>query len=291
MAKPPKQYHEGYWYHLFTRGLPEVPLFINDEEREWFLARLDRVFSRYRVGLSALCLMDTHYHALVQMGPVRLGRALNSLHNSYADHVNNVRNREDSVFGTHPETKVVLDDSYLLQLVAYIHNNPVEAGMVDNPDDYKWSTDGLYRSGKWEKRELEAWLWPPNFRDEGRRRIYLEQFEEPPDEPEGGKNYYGTEQEWLELEKRDDDREDRFRDRRDRPEMDEIVRQVANENNVLLENLRSPGRKPDMAEIRHEAMVQLYEAGYGSTEIGRFFNRSKSSVHYALKKMRDSEDS
>ncbi len=133
MGKSPKQFHEGYWYHVYPRSLPELSLFESSEEREWFLTRLDDVFVRRNVAIGAFCLMDTHYHALVKMGSVRLDRALNSLHMSQAKHLNHERDRRGSVFEKHPGTDVILDDAYRLQLVPYIHNNPVEAGIVNDP--------------------------------------------------------------------------------------------------------------------------------------------------------------
>ncbi len=126
MPSPPRQYHEGYWYHVYARGQEEVPLFTTRDEREWFIDKLDEVFHRRGVELGGLCLMDTHYHALVRMGPVSLDRALQGLHTAYAKYVNPRRNREGALFRREPGADIVLEDSYLLQLVPYLHFNPVE---------------------------------------------------------------------------------------------------------------------------------------------------------------------
>lgn len=82
------------------------------------------------------------------MGPVRLDRALNGLHRSYARPINEERGRRGSVFEKHPGTDIILDDSYRLQLVPYLHHNPIEAGIVTDPMDYEWHTDELYRRGE-----------------------------------------------------------------------------------------------------------------------------------------------
>lgn len=291
MGKPPKQFHEGYWYHVYTRSLEEVRLFETDDDREWFLETLDETLTRRKVTLGALCLMDTHYHALVRMGPMDLDRALNSLHISYAKHLNHVRDRRGSVFEKHPGTDIVLDDAYLLQLVPYIHNNPVKAGMVDSPEDYKYSTDGLYRDGECELGSFECWEWPPYFKGSDRVKTYQRQMNEydPEKIPRSNDGYVGTEDECSELEKRDEARSDRHRDRRDRKSLETIATNHAKENETTVEDLKKPGRKQPEARTRQEAMVEMYEEGYGPTEIGNFFNRDKAAVTYAVRN--DGEES
>lgn len=287
MANKPKQFHEGYWYHVYTRSQPELRLFGTDEERNWFLETLDSIFTRRNVGLGAFCLMGTHYHALVRMGSVRLDRALNGLHMSYARYVNETRDRRGSVFEKHPGTDIILDDRYLLQVVPYIHKNPVKAGIVDDPRNYKWHTDNKYRSGKFDSWEFDCWTWPPHFEGENRRRIYQERMREQTDVPRKGEGYIGDEEDWSRLAKRKEDRADRYRDRRKRPSMESIVRDLAHQNDREVADLKKPGRSQPETAIRQKAMVKLYEEGYGPTEIGEYFGRSKSTVMYAVREKMD----
>jgi REP element-mobilizing transposase RayT len=284
MANKPRQYHEGYWYHVYARSLDELRLFVADEEREWFIEKLDAVFTRRNVKLGALCLMDTHYHAIVKMGSIRLDRVFQGLHMSYAKHLNHERDRDGPVFRERPGADIVLDDSYLLQLVPYIHKNPVEAGIVTEPSDYKWHTDRLYRGGNWEPGPLESWQYPPNFGGNNRHRVYKERMGEDTGELKRGEGYIGSDDEWSKLERRDEDRQDRFRERRGRRSMNEIAESIAEEYDIGVEPLQEPGRAQKEASIRHEAMVEMYEEGYGPTEIGDYFNRNKGSVVYAVNK-------
>lgn len=284
MSSLPKQFHEGYWYHVYARSIEEVPLFCMDSEREWFLEKLDDVFTRRQVSLGALCLMDTHYHALLKMGPVRLDRALNGLHMSYAQHINTQRDRRGTVFEKHPGTDIILDHSYLLQVVPYIHKNPVEAGLVQRPEQYEWSTDGFYRGNGWEHGLLESWDWPPYFEDDDRSRVYRERMGEDTEIPRSDDGYIGTDDEWNKLERRDESREDRYRDRRNRHSLKEIAGTLANEAGLKISDLKEQGRSQPEADIRQRAMAQMYEEGYGPTEIGEYFNRSKGTVSHAVKK-------
>ncbi len=284
MTTPPRQFHAGYWYHVYTRSLEEIPLFYNDKEKLWFIKKLDKVFTREKLGLGALCLMNTDYHALVKMGPINLDRALNSLHTSYALHLNPKRGRRGKVFEPSPGVDIILNDSYLLQLVPYIHKNPVKAKLVDDPRKYPWHTDQLYRVGRWQHGQLSSWEWPPYFRGKKRCAIYRNRMGENVELARQNEGYIGQEEEWLRLEKRNAERKERYRERRNQRPIDEIVNELAKAKGVSVKSLKKPGRKAPEVQIRQEAMVRLHEEGYGPTEIGEYFGRSKGTVSYTLKK-------
>lgn len=286
MAHPPRQYIEGYWYHVYARSMEEVCLFENEAERVWFVQELDDIFTRRQCQLGAICLLDTHYHALVKMGPVLLERVLNGLHMSYTKFINATRQRNGSLFDTRPGAEIILDDQYMLQLVPYIHQNPVKAGLVSSALDYKWSTDALYREIEPEQEALsfECWRFPPHFQGNDRRQVYKRIMGEEVSEPESSGGYYGSETEWEELDRRKESRADRYRERRGRKTMEKIAGEIAAENDLTVEDLRAPGRSQPEARLRQEAMVEMYEEGYGPKEIGDFFNRNKGTVVYAVKK-------
>jgi putative transposase len=96
------------------------------------------------------------------MGPVLLDRALNALHTSYTKHVNEDRNREGTLFRSRTGTDRILDDSYLMQVVPYIHKNPVEV-IVNVAPNWPWSTYSLYRGEGWDGPDLASFKYPPHF--------------------------------------------------------------------------------------------------------------------------------
>lgn len=289
MAYPPRQYIEGYWYHVYTRSVDEVCLFEFDVERVWFVKKLDEVLSRNQCSLGALCLMDTHCHALVQMGPVALDRALNGLHNGYTKHINALRNRSGTLFDARPGANIILNDQYLLQLVPYIHQNPVKASMVESASKYEWNTDALYRGTEPPREEIEfqSWKFPPHFQREDRARIYQQPMGETVEESENRNGYYGSETDWETLERRKEHRSGPHRERRSRRTMEEIAGKLADEYGMNVDELKAPGRSQPETRIRQEAMVAMYEEGYGPTGIGDCFNRNKGTVVHAVKKLRE----
>jgi len=83
---------------------------------------------------------------------------------SYAKHINHERDRRGGVFEDHPGTDIVREDSDRLQLVPYIHTNPVKAGRVEAVFEYEYSTDVRYRNGERDGLDFECREWPPIFK-------------------------------------------------------------------------------------------------------------------------------
>ena len=220
------------------------------------------------------------------MGSVFLDRALNGLHMSYTRHINAERGRKGTLFDDRPGAAIVLNDTYLLQLVPYIHRNPTEAGLVDDPRAYRWSTDGLYRGTGLDEEALRfsCWEFPPHFQGSNRSRVYQKRMGEEVENPDIEKGYIGTEEEWEQLERRRGSRSGRPQERRGRRTMKEIAQEKTEGTDVTVDDLKGRSRGRRKSAIRHEAMVEMYEEGYGPKEIGEFFNRSKAAVTYAVNK-------
>ena len=104
-----------------------------------FLQLLRKVVERDGLVVHAWVLMGNHYHLVVRMGAAPLSRSMKSLQQQ----VTRSRNRRVKVFGPmwqgRFKAKLVDDESYLEQLIAYVHLNPVSAGIVDRPKEYRWS--------------------------------------------------------------------------------------------------------------------------------------------------------
>jgi hypothetical protein len=99
--------------------------------------------------------MPNHYHVLVQTGEGNLSRCMRHVNGVYTQKYNIRHKTDGTLFRGRYKSVLVQADSYLLQLVRYIHKNPVKAGLVENPGDFRWSSHTGYMSGK---REW-AWLY------------------------------------------------------------------------------------------------------------------------------------
>lgn len=103
--------------------------------------------------------MPTHFHFLVRMKKWEeptseenktksLHQSFSNLFNAYAKAFNKRYRRHGSLFERPFRRKLVKDQKYLMQLVVYIHNNPVQLGMVDHPAKYEWSSYRLFFENK-----------------------------------------------------------------------------------------------------------------------------------------------
>jgi len=106
----------------------------------------------FNLRVSAYCLMPTHYHLLVQTPDANLATCMRHVNGVYTQRYN-IRNRCDgTLFRSRYKSILVDADSYLLELVRYIHRNPLRAGLVDKIGRYTWSSHQGYisRNTKWE---------------------------------------------------------------------------------------------------------------------------------------------
>ena len=119
-----------------------------------FLDLLQETTTVFNLKVSAYCLMPTHYHLLVQTPDANLARCMRHINGVYTQRYNIRHQGDGPLFRGRYKSILVDADSYLLQLVRYIHRNPVRAGLVKKTGQYAWSSHRGYLSStsKW------AWL-------------------------------------------------------------------------------------------------------------------------------------
>ena len=139
MARRPRLLQPGI-YHLAARGSDRRHLFPRDDDREDFLDRLEFTCERFELKLLSYVLLGSHYHALVRIADGRLSRALQCLHTEYSRHHNRRHGRRAHLFRAHPYTGEIGSDEQLVTACRYLARNPVAAGLVANPLDWRWSS-------------------------------------------------------------------------------------------------------------------------------------------------------
>ena len=144
MPRAPRLHLPGGVYHVILRGNNRQPLFFDDECR----CRLDDLVAggieRYGCRVHAYCWMTNHVHLAVEVGQHPLGRLVQWVASQYARATNRRYGRSGHLFERRHRALLIDRDSYLLQLVRYIHRNPVRAGIVHDPADYRWSSHHAY---------------------------------------------------------------------------------------------------------------------------------------------------
>jgi putative transposase len=140
MARPLRIAVAGGLYHLITRGNAREHIYLDDLDREIFLDRLAHSVERYGWLCHAYCLMDNHYHLLVETPQPNLSIGMRQLNGLYAQTFNSRHDRCGHVFQARFRSIFVEKDSHLLSCCRYLVLNPVRAGVCEHPEQYRWSS-------------------------------------------------------------------------------------------------------------------------------------------------------
>lgn len=144
MARKPRIHYPGAFYHVILRGNAGNPVFFQDRDRSRFFLLVQEGVERFRHRIHAYCLMTNHIHLLIQVQEIPLSRIIQNLSFRYTRYINSSRKQTGHLFQGRYKALLLDADTYLLQLVRYIHNNPVRAGMVTHPEKYQWSSHQDY---------------------------------------------------------------------------------------------------------------------------------------------------
>jgi putative transposase len=154
MPRRPRSFYPGVPTHITAHGVDDQPIFLGDLDRIAFLASLRRVTDRVGWRVVAWCLLATHYHLLVVVGPAaepRVSWAMQTLNSIYAREFNRRHRRRGHLFGERFTDTLVATNWHLEAAVAYVFANPVDAGLVRRFDEWRWSGDH-----RLEPRQVEA---------------------------------------------------------------------------------------------------------------------------------------
>ncbi|HPC36754.1 MAG TPA: transposase [Candidatus Marinimicrobia bacterium] len=152
------------YYHLYNRGCNRELIFFKDDHYRLLLRKIKENYQRFSLRIIAYCLMPNHYHLMVGVpvaepseglnmrftqngnlsyqlteGSVALSRFMQRVFNGYVQAVNIDMHRKGTLFESKYKSIVIDKEEYLLQLVRYIHINPVLAGLCTNPEDWEYS--------------------------------------------------------------------------------------------------------------------------------------------------------
>ncbi len=154
MARPLRIEYCGAVYHLTARGNRRDDIYLDDNDRILFLETLGNVVVQFHWRCHAYCLMDNHYHLLIETPEANLARGMRQLNGVYTQRLNRRHGRVGHVFQGRYKAIVVERDSYLLELARYVVLNPVRARMTRAAGEWRWSS---YRATAGEAK-APAWL-------------------------------------------------------------------------------------------------------------------------------------
>jgi REP element-mobilizing transposase RayT len=136
-----------------NRGRRGENVFQAKEDYWSFIELLEELNEIFNAKVAAYCLMSNHYHLLVKTPDANLARSMRHLNGVYTQRYNRRHGFDGQLFRGRYKSILVESDSYALELVRYIHRNPLEAGLVENLQKYQWSTHRIYLSS------ADKWKW------------------------------------------------------------------------------------------------------------------------------------
>jgi len=140
MARPLRLEYPGGVYHVTSRGNARQRIYGSDTDRQGFLAILASVVNRSHWLCHAYCLMDNHYHLLIETPAANLSRGMRQLNGIYTQWFNRTHHRVGHLFQGRYKAIVVDKESHLLELCRYVVLNPVRAKMVRGAGQWPWSS-------------------------------------------------------------------------------------------------------------------------------------------------------
>ncbi|MBN2689684.1 MAG: transposase [Gammaproteobacteria bacterium] len=140
MSRPLRIIYKNAWYHVMNRGANRRRIFYTDAQRNMFVSLLRELVVYYDAEIHAYCLMNNHYHILINTPRGNLPRMMRHLGGVYTQRFNKSMRADGPLFRGRYKAILVEEDAYLLQVSRYIHLNPVAAKMVNNPEEFRWSS-------------------------------------------------------------------------------------------------------------------------------------------------------
>ena len=145
MSRPLRIEYPDAWYHVMNRGGRYEDIFEEKKDYSVFLELLQEAIDIFHIKIAAFCLMQNHYHLLIQTPEANISRSMRHINGVYTQRFNKIHGYDGHLFRGRYKSILIDADSYLLQVMRYIHRNPITAGLTDKLN-YSWSSHKAYLS-------------------------------------------------------------------------------------------------------------------------------------------------
>ncbi len=131
MSRPLRIEYPDAWYHVMNRGRRGESIFRKKEDYLTFITLLQEAGDMWNLRVWAYSLMPNHYHLLIQTPNANLSRCMRHINGVYTQRFNRSHHLDGQLFRGRYKAIFVEGDSYLLELLRYIHRNPLETGLIE----------------------------------------------------------------------------------------------------------------------------------------------------------------
>lgn len=151
MSRPLRIEYPGGFYHVMNRGRRKEKIFLSDSDYEAFIKVLQETAAGWNLQVVGYCLMSNHYHLLLHTPDGNLSRCMRHVNGLYTQRFNRAHKKDGQLFRGRYKAVLVERDRYLLEVLRYIHHNPLRAGLIKRLEDFPWSSHPGYlsKAAKW----------------------------------------------------------------------------------------------------------------------------------------------
>jgi len=132
--------YQGAYHHIMNRGIKDENIFAGKENKSYFTAALKEKAELHRIKLLAYCIMNNHYHLILQNTTGRIDYFMKQLNAQYGTYYRKKNGGRGYVFQNRYKSTLIQEDRYLKTAIAYTLMNPVRAGIVKSPENYRWTS-------------------------------------------------------------------------------------------------------------------------------------------------------
>ncbi len=138
MARRPRINSSGF-HHIINRGVNKSKIYKSNKDKDKFLDILCKASKTYKVNIHDYCLMDNHYHILLETSSENLSLFARAINSNYAIYFNKQYKRVGHLWQGRYKSYYIVDEPYLYELFRYIEHNPLKAKMYKKVGDYPYT--------------------------------------------------------------------------------------------------------------------------------------------------------
>lgn len=140
--------YKGAYHHVMNRGIKGEDIFYSNKLKDYFSKILEEKSKGLKIKLLAYCVMDNHYHLILQNSSGMMSDFVKQLNGQYGIYYRKIEGGKGYVFQSRFKSTLIQEDAYLDISIIYVLLNPVRAGIVDEANKYRWSSIGKYFKGE-----------------------------------------------------------------------------------------------------------------------------------------------
>ena len=281
MARKPRIHYPGAVYHVILRGNAGDPIFFDDGDRYRLYLILQYVVEKFGCRIHGFCLMTNHIHLVMQIADMPLSRIMQNISLRYTRWINYTQNRTGHLFQGRYKAILIDADAYLLELVRYVHLNPVRAGAATPVDAWPWSAHRAYAGAEtipWLCTELVMGMLGADMLKA--RSAYVSFVNDGVSEGRRGEFHSDTcDGRLLGDDSFVDNALGKACEKRVRTTVGDVLTAVCKVLSCSIRDLRAPGKERPFTEARAVASLLVQDLPHLSlTELGRALNRDISPL-------------